>query len=268
MGSIMNSHPQLLNLGQQLKEHRMNRAMSLNQVAEKTKISVDILQAIEEGQYSQFPVYVYLRGFVLSYAQAIEIDPKPLLESLKALLPEEEREDTVKKTTSSIETEELLHQDLRLTPLILAGSILFVLACILIFSNWIRRNKEGFQPQIQQEQAGESKKTANKARKKAKSAAAGTVNSSHQNFLAQDREVEVIIKALEETAFSYSVDGETINDINLKKDQFEVLKGKKKVWIKTKAADKIRIFYNGKDKGRFGAGGKKERTFVINSLEN
>ncbi|MYE07644.1 MAG: hypothetical protein F4X95_02700 [Oligoflexia bacterium] len=73
--------------------------------------------------------------------------------------------------------------------------------------------------------------------------------------------MEIIVKAISEVTVSYQVDGQATQKVSLKEDQFEVLKGEESVFIQTKDSDLIYIFYNGKNLGLFGTGGKKEKLF-------
>ena len=46
----------LLSIGQALKENRESQKIPLKKIADRTRINITILQAIEEGQMSAFPV--------------------------------------------------------------------------------------------------------------------------------------------------------------------------------------------------------------------
>ncbi len=64
----------LVELGTHLVQLRQKYGMSLEQVAEKTKIPVRLLTAIETGKLDQLPEPVYIQGFIKRYADAIGID--------------------------------------------------------------------------------------------------------------------------------------------------------------------------------------------------
>ncbi len=135
----MYSSQSLLNLGQILKKQRENQGLSLKTISEQTKIGVQILQAIEEAQIDQLPVYAYLRGFILTYAKVLEIDEKTIEKELKTLIPQTENSSSGVNASSSVEN--FIEKDLRLAPVILAISILFVLGGILVFTNIVRSYK-------------------------------------------------------------------------------------------------------------------------------
>jgi transcriptional regulator with XRE-family HTH domain len=58
---------------------RRARGISLEAVAEKTKISPYALRAIEAGHFHKLPGGVYSTNYIKQYAQAIDFDPDLLL---------------------------------------------------------------------------------------------------------------------------------------------------------------------------------------------
>lgn len=70
----------------QLRQARQAQNLSIQQVAEITKIRTDYLRSLEEGQYEIFSAPVYLRGFVRSYANALKLDAPRILAELDAEL--------------------------------------------------------------------------------------------------------------------------------------------------------------------------------------
>ena len=66
-------------LGEFLRRERELRHISLDDVAERTKISRRYLEAIEEERYDRLPGETFVRGFIRSYAQSIGLDPEDTL---------------------------------------------------------------------------------------------------------------------------------------------------------------------------------------------
>jgi DnaJ-class molecular chaperone len=60
--------------GQRLREIRKNTKVSLDEISEETKIKIDILEAIEKEDYAALPARPYLRGFLVLYANLLELD--------------------------------------------------------------------------------------------------------------------------------------------------------------------------------------------------
>jgi cytoskeletal protein RodZ len=58
---------------------RRNRGISLEQIAEKTKISVRLLEAIEHGEFCKLPGGIYNTSYIRQYARAIDYDESAIL---------------------------------------------------------------------------------------------------------------------------------------------------------------------------------------------
>src|SRR5436309_11828565 len=58
---------------------RQNRGMSLEQIAESTKISTRSLEAIERGDFAKLPGGIYNTSYIKQYARAIDYDEATLL---------------------------------------------------------------------------------------------------------------------------------------------------------------------------------------------
>lgn len=58
---------------------RRNRGISLEQIAEATKISVRLLDAIERGDYRKLPGGIYNTSYIRQYARAIDYDESAIL---------------------------------------------------------------------------------------------------------------------------------------------------------------------------------------------
>ncbi len=63
-----------------LKEMREARGLSLEELFGKTRISRINLMAVESGDFDRLPPPVYARNFIRKYAQAVDIDEKPILD--------------------------------------------------------------------------------------------------------------------------------------------------------------------------------------------
>lgn len=57
--------------GQYLRSQRELRGMSLDQVAQTTKIPLTLIDALEEGQAERFPERVFVMNYIRSYASAV-----------------------------------------------------------------------------------------------------------------------------------------------------------------------------------------------------
>jgi cytoskeleton protein RodZ len=61
-------------VAEQLHQAREAKKLSVEQVAEITKIRGDHLRALEEGNFNVFSAPVYIRGFVRTYSTLLKLD--------------------------------------------------------------------------------------------------------------------------------------------------------------------------------------------------
>ncbi len=61
-------------IGPILRAARLKRGQSLEAVAQQTRISKRFLEALEENRFEQFPAVVYLRGFLKSYCEHLDVN--------------------------------------------------------------------------------------------------------------------------------------------------------------------------------------------------
>ena len=58
---------------------RQKRGVSLEQIAEKTKISIRFLRAIEDGEYEKLPGGIFAKSYLRQYAAVIGFEEAELL---------------------------------------------------------------------------------------------------------------------------------------------------------------------------------------------
>jgi cytoskeletal protein RodZ len=76
-------------LGARLKEARERRGLSLRQIANDTKISVSVLEALERNDISRLPGGIFSRSFVRTYAAEVGLDVEETVEDFVNQFPQE-----------------------------------------------------------------------------------------------------------------------------------------------------------------------------------
>jgi cytoskeletal protein RodZ len=69
-------------VAEQLRQAREKQSMTIEQLAEATKIKSDHLRALESGRYEIFSAPVYIRGFARSCANVLRLNSAALLSDL------------------------------------------------------------------------------------------------------------------------------------------------------------------------------------------
>jgi cytoskeleton protein RodZ len=73
--------------GSRLREARERRGITLRQIANSTKISVGVLDALERNDISRLPGGIFGRAFVRSYAAEVGLDPEATIRDFMATFP-------------------------------------------------------------------------------------------------------------------------------------------------------------------------------------
>lgn len=75
--------------GIKMRRLREERGVSLRHIADVTRISISVLEALERSDISQLPGGIYGRSFVRAYAIEIGIDPEEALRDFLVQFPQD-----------------------------------------------------------------------------------------------------------------------------------------------------------------------------------
>ena len=78
MGGIYTSQ-----VGDFLKDARIRKGLSIDDVAQGTGIRTQYLEALENGEYSKIPGDVFIKGFIRNYGNFLAVDGNALVEEYK-----------------------------------------------------------------------------------------------------------------------------------------------------------------------------------------
>lgn len=79
----------MIRLGQRLRDERIKKGLSLEQVSKQTKIRSSFLTALENGEYNKLPSSAYAQGFVRNYAQFLGLAEREMLALFRREFDEE-----------------------------------------------------------------------------------------------------------------------------------------------------------------------------------
>ncbi|MCU7357480.1 helix-turn-helix domain-containing protein [Enterococcus dispar] len=136
-------------IGARLRQARLNKNISLDELQQITKIQKRYLEAIESGDLDALPGSFYERAFVRQYAQAVGEDGEKLVavlagkESLTPPPPKRPQPETVQGSRKSLHVEEQTGNPImRLLPVIFFGLVALVIVVIVFYMTWQDRNNQ------------------------------------------------------------------------------------------------------------------------------
>ncbi|MDF2039786.1 DUF4115 domain-containing protein [Cytobacillus oceanisediminis] len=125
-------------LGNRLKEARLAKDMSLDDLQKVTKIQKRYLMGIEEGDYSMMPGKFYVRAFIKQYAEAVGIEPEEIFEQYKNDIPAQVDDDIPEKLSRVQSRKDLSGRTSKvfdILPKVLIG--VFIIGLIAVLYNFL-----------------------------------------------------------------------------------------------------------------------------------
>jgi cytoskeletal protein RodZ len=131
-------------VGEQLREARQAQNLSIQQVADITKIRGDHIRALEEGDYEVFSAPVYIRGFVRAYSGLVKLDPVKVIAELEKELGQRPKFSELPGLSQPPRTflDVVMLQMSRLglrKGAVIAALLIAVLVTVMLVSAWKRR---------------------------------------------------------------------------------------------------------------------------------
>ncbi len=70
-------------IGELLQEERQRHHLSIEQLAQQTRVKVEYLRALEANQFAELPAATFVKGYIKTYAKIFGFDYQPLLALLR-----------------------------------------------------------------------------------------------------------------------------------------------------------------------------------------
>lgn len=77
--------------GPNLRRVRLQRGISLEQIADSTNIAQDLLEGLERNDFSEWPTGIFARAYVRQYAYAVGVDPDATVDEFCRYFPQGDR---------------------------------------------------------------------------------------------------------------------------------------------------------------------------------
>ena len=108
-----------------LKKEREKKGISLEEIAQKTKISLNNLNAIESGAFEKVPSNVFIKGYIINYTEAIGLSSDEILERFNEEIKIWSKSDSFNGDYSKVLTNGKKH---------LTSTLLWILILIILVS--------------------------------------------------------------------------------------------------------------------------------------
>ena len=118
----------LASLGEKLRKAREEQGISINEVAEETRISAIHLKSIEKDDYQSLPGGIFNKGFIKSFAKCVGVDEQEAIRDYNCLTAK--HEGIEKKTSLNPYQSKVIADDNSSMPMLLA----IVFAIIILVS--------------------------------------------------------------------------------------------------------------------------------------
>ena len=228
-----------LTFGARLKDLRLEKNLTLDEVHKKTKIPINILEAIEEDRIVGIdPVYV--RGFLKIYCTLLGVDYREYTSaSYKSEIPQESlKKDKAIISPPKVEVSFFDRQKVKMKI-----GITFFLVFIFIFAIF---------------------KLANIKRSDTKEKRAKTKEVSSPLSIAPSATIKLGIRAKEDCWLKAVVDGKVVFQNILKKGRFETWEADERIELSLGNAGGIELEVNGKLFSPLGRRGQVVKRILIN----
>ncbi|SRR5581483_9210186 len=130
-------------VAEQLRAAREAKKLSIQQVADLTKIRTDHLRALEDGNFNAFSAPIYIRGSVKNYATMLKLDVPKILADLDAELKGTEKfaepPPLTEQTKSPLDYVMFLLSKVNAKVLMVAGGIVGVILLIMLVNVLIHK---------------------------------------------------------------------------------------------------------------------------------
>lgn len=268
----------MASFGDKLRREREMRRITLDEIAESTKISRRHLESLEKEDFASLPGGVFNKGFVKAYARYLGIDEDQAAADYAAVANEPApEEDKFPLEIHEKPKPELNPRNSRF-PLVLAVAAL--IGVVIGYTLWARNKKpqlegsESVSANTQPVASAESGPVTENPKPEAAPVAmhpkvpvrsdVAEAGPADKHAGAQERTFSVVIKAKEDAWISVIADGRTVAEGVLRADRQKLVKAAKQIQVKTGNAGGIEISYNGKPVGAIGSE-SETRTLMFTS---
>ena len=212
-----------LSFGEVLKKARVEKNLTIDDIVTETRISKLVLEQIESNEPDDLPEPVFLRGFLKSYAEQVDLDPVHIVEMYKTAFGIEDKPpvDVAETVGQSV----YIKNDSSKRPFAI---VVFILCLIALITFSVMRKKEDLKDDMALKQGVE----------------AGQADASDTQAKAIVKDFILEVVCVEDTTLKISSDGEKVTEYKMKPEDTLELKAKKEFNILIDNTCGVTLFLN------------------------
>jgi transcriptional regulator with XRE-family HTH domain len=233
-------------VGGLLRKEREAQEKTLEDVAKGTKMSLPVLQAIEEDRFSVLPAPVYVKGHVRTYARFLGLDEEEVVEKYMRFTQQNEPEELDEWDTVEIELQEQRKEMGRRWMWIAGAAVVVVLAVIIIV-------KLATRPDSGDQNAGDAPLVTSPV---SEAAWVDTTMEVHG--------LELMVVAKERVYVAVSVDGQPVSDLTLDAGERRRWEGVEEFSLFVGTGEALDLYLNGQYLGVAGTGRGPVDNLIVN----
>jgi cytoskeletal protein RodZ len=267
-------------IGNTLKDARLKRSITLEEVHTRIKIHPRVLQLLEENKFDKLPSPLFAKSFLKSYAEFLEINPEQILESYEKQAKTEPEQVLYIKPAALRDQKPLLDKNAIALPL--AAIVVAALVALAIFlfnlaGSWIADQKKNpAKPKAKTVQttkakaAEPAKAAAPKEVEKPRTSAEWLRSVEQGNFpkIGKKTPLDLSIRAIDSVWIRVTVDGKVLFQSILQKGQTETWKAQDEFQIWTGNSSNMSLTLNRQSLGSPGKGVVKRMVINREGVKN
>jgi len=260
--------------GDRLRREREMRGITLDEIAESTKISRRHLEALERDHFDQLPGGVFNKGFVRAYARFLGIDEDQAVADYS--LASNEQPEPEDKFPLEIHEEPNRELNPRRSNLPLLFALAALVGVLVGYFFWLK-SKPGSEhtaasareaivqePVTQTPTPAASSSATSAAAVKSPAPATQPQQSTQEPQSPAEKKFSILIKAKEDSWVTIVADGKAFFDNTLTADSSKKFRAAKVLVLTTKNAGGIDVLFNGRPLGALG-NENEPRTLTFNA---
>lgn len=118
-------------VGQALKQERERKFYSLEEIEKATKIRVELLEALEKGEYKKLPPQTFVQGFIKNYSKFLGLNPEQMLAIYRREFSDTKNPPRILESFSN----PMNHKGFKMTPAKFIGAV--VVTLVLLFFGYL-----------------------------------------------------------------------------------------------------------------------------------